>query len=636
MPKTRLPIVLGALACLALSRAADAQGSPLRAADREASPCLWSPLSNAPIDRLEAHAVVVDGRLLVFGGFKNGSLQATARLDIYDPATDTWSVGADMPADVTHGTIAADGDQVWIAGGFLGDHPGPVVDGVWRYDLSQDTWTTGPSLPEPRGSAGMVRLGRTLHFFGGVGVNKNIPRGEHWTLDLDNPVAWVPAPSMPVPRNHMGAVAVDGRAYSVGGQDGHGSSPQDLNALHAYDPALGQWVELANLPFGRSHFEPGTFVQGDRIVIVGGRATPLGRTTLTHVTAYDISQDEWVELAPLPSALIAPVANVVNGQMVVTGGGTGSTVPIDVSIVRPWATTLFDGATRINSGGTSYDAVSGESWCMDQSASSGANVSNLQIADIAGTDDDDLYRYNRSGSNSDTDHFEYHVKVLPGLYRVRLHFAETWWGATGGGSPGVGRRVFNVVLEDDPVLVNFDLYAEVGPMAATVRSFDTAVLDGVVDIIFHASADRPLVAGIELIPLADDAFSRYCISAPNSATAGANIGFRGTTSVGTNNLRIYATALPPNQLGFFMLGSQQTQAPLGDGFLCLAGQVSRFLPPHTSNGNGNVSRLLNLANPTSVPETILAGSTWNFQFFYRDAVAGSFNFTDALQLSFTR
>ena len=69
---------------------------------------------------------------------------------------------------ITHGAVAVDDSTIYIAGGFVGPHPGPQTDHVWKYDTVTRTWSAGPALPGARGAGALVRLGRELHFFGGT------------------------------------------------------------------------------------------------------------------------------------------------------------------------------------------------------------------------------------------------------------------------------------------------------------------------------------------------------------------------------------------------------------------------------------------------------------------------------------
>jgi hypothetical protein len=82
---------------------------------------------------------------------------------------------------------------------------------------------------------------------------------------------------------------------------------------------------------------------------------------------------------------------------------------------------------------------------------------------------------------------------------LRLHFAEIWWGVSEWiGWDNTGRRVFSVSLEDEEVLSDLDIWAEVGPAAPLVRTFYTSVDDGVLDIEFDAKADYATICTIEI------------------------------------------------------------------------------------------------------------------------------------------
>ena len=77
------------------------------------------------------------------------------------------------------------------------------------------------------------------------------------------------------------------------------------------------------------------------------------------------------------------------------------------------------------------------------------------------------------------------------------------------------------------------------------------------------------------------------------------------------------------------------------GNLCLAGAIGRYVGPgqiQSSGATGSITLQLNLGampQPTG-PVAAVAGQTWNFQAWYRDAVAGTptSNFTDGLRVTF--
>jgi hypothetical protein len=116
---------------------------------------------------------------------------------------------------------------------------------------------------------------------------------------------------------------------------------------------------------------------------------------------------------------------------------------------------------------------------------------NTAIGDVQNTQDDELYRSERSGTSAAPMQFGYRLPLPDGPHRVRLHFAEIFWGAPGGGPGGVGRRVFDVELEGARVLDDYDIFAAVGASAADVRTFDLEVQGGALDLHFASSVDRP-------------------------------------------------------------------------------------------------------------------------------------------------
>lgn len=135
------------------------------------------------------------------------------------------------------------------------------------------------------------------------------------------------------------------------------------------------------------------------------------------------------------------------------------------------------------------------------------------------------------------------------------------------------------------------------------------------------------------------AASRYCTSTPNSAGPGAWLGTTGTTNVSNQNLVLVAAGAPPGQFGLFYYGAEAAQVPFGDGFRCVGpGAVGLFRlnPPEQIDASGRAMHALDYGNPPTPSGQITPGSTWYFQFWFRDPAAGGvgFNLTDALALSF--
>ncbi len=289
----------------------------------------WQKAAASPFARVESPTAVIDGKMYLFGGFTD-DLGASARVDVYDPATDTWTRKKDMSAGVTHLNPAVDGKTVWFAGGFKGKHPGPVTTEVWKYDLPTDTWAAGPPLPERRAGGGLAVVGRRLHYFGGYKADRDTNAGDHWSLSLDGGKEWDKEADLPDPRGHVSAAVLDGKLYALGGDHGHDKTQVDVASCHRFDPATKKWSEIAGLPDGRSHFESSTIIHKGRILVVGGRcnSSQPPRNVVGDLLEYDPKADAWCVVGDLPEKVLAPSAALVGGRLVVTGGGLNNPRPL--------------------------------------------------------------------------------------------------------------------------------------------------------------------------------------------------------------------------------------------------------------------------------------------------------------------
>jgi len=133
--------------------------------------------------------------------------------------------------------------------------------------------------------------------------------------------------------------------------------------------------------------------------------------------------------------------------------------------------------------------------------------------------------------------------------------------------------------------------------------------------------------------------SNYCLAGANSVSnLGARMSASGSLSVFANDLHLSAGPVGPGQPGIFYYGPQQTMSVFGDGFRCVggpAGTVVRIFPFVLPDSGGNLRYDVDNSLPNHAPQLGVAGTTWEFQAWYRDPAAGgtSFNLSDGLELS---
>jgi chitodextrinase len=152
-----------------------------------------------------------------------------------------------------------------------------------------------------------------------------------------------------------------------------------------------------------------------------------------------------------------------------------------------------DALFRVNAGGSSFVDSQSHNWSADTGFTSGSTQSYPN--EISGTDDDALYQSFRYDDSPSTP-LDYSFAVPNGNYQVKLHFAETWSGVT-----AAGMRVFDVLLENQTVLDDFDVYAVAGPDNAHVQTFVTAVADGQLTIGLRKVTQNPFICAIEVFSL---------------------------------------------------------------------------------------------------------------------------------------
>ncbi|PPK88536.1 thrombospondin type 3 repeat-containing protein [Neolewinella xylanilytica] len=118
----------------------------------------------------------------------------------------------------------------------------------------------------------------------------------------------------------------------------------------------------------------------------------------------------------------------------------------------------------------------------------------------------EIYRSERT--SGDPYYVRYYFPLAPGEYRLRLHFAEIYWDAPGGGNGDVGTRVFDVVAENQRLMDNYDILRDVGPGRAVVKEFNVRNTDGYFYLYFdgrraQGGADQPKISAFEVISLTD-------------------------------------------------------------------------------------------------------------------------------------
>ncbi|WP_434025677.1 Kelch repeat-containing protein [[Pseudomonas] boreopolis] len=311
-----------------LTPAADAvpmaAGTSVAEANAPARPG-WSAASRSsgqPTARHESAAAVVDGELFVIGG------RGQPPLDILDLATGEWRQGAAAPMEIHHTQAAVLDGRIYVIGALTGPWPQEeVVPRVLIYDPESDRWQEGPELPADRrrGGGGLVVHEGVFYLVGGNRLGHRagfVP----W-LDAFDPKTgtWTALPDAPHARDHFHAAVLDGKIYAVGGRlSGHEDGGQmglHLDGMDVYDVAARRWTTAAQaIPTPRSGVS--VVVLDGRIVVLGGESERQERAH-AEVEAYDPRNQTWTSLPAMPVGRHGMQA-VVAGDAIHVVAGSGN------------------------------------------------------------------------------------------------------------------------------------------------------------------------------------------------------------------------------------------------------------------------------------------------------------------------
>ena len=293
----RAALTLGLVALVALvlvlvlGGGDDDEGPPtdtLATAPTDGAP-VWEQLPDTPTPRQQAAGAVVDGKAWVVGGLEGSdAATATRRVESYDPKTETWSQGPELPVALHHAVARNYRGDLVVIGGWIpegSDLTATSSDKV--FVLRGETWEELPELNHPRAAAAAAVVEGELIVVGGQAEDELVSETE-----VFDGKKWTDVAPLPTPREHL-AAASDGRyLYAVGGREL--SSDTNSGALERYDPATDEWTSLPEMPIPSGSFDA-TIALGHLVTVGGEQPTAV----TDKVQSYELETRTWSELPPL-------------------------------------------------------------------------------------------------------------------------------------------------------------------------------------------------------------------------------------------------------------------------------------------------------------------------------------------------
>jgi len=283
----------------------------------------WETLaeSDQPQHRHEAGYVRIGDRFYLVGGRGMRATQA------FDPATGHWTDGAEPPLEMHHFQAVEHDGKLYVAGAMTGNYPTePPIPHVYIYDPASDSWTRGPEIPEDRRRGGAGAIAHEGKIYVVAGITNGHSDGHVAWFDAFDPATgeWTRLPDAPRPRDHFQVAILDNKLYAVGGRRSSAATGQTFELtvpeVDVYDFETGEWSTLpteSNLPTPRAGAT--TVVLNGEILVIGGESAAQ-QAAHAEVEALDPATGRWRKLAPLNTRRHATQAVVYDGKLYIAAG----------------------------------------------------------------------------------------------------------------------------------------------------------------------------------------------------------------------------------------------------------------------------------------------------------------------------
>lgn len=268
----------------------------------------WKYKAPMPTARADLGVAEVNGKIYVIGGRANASYSRNplTTVEMFDPATNTWTTRAPMPTARAGLAVAAVNGKIYAMAGDAGTSGTQVnLKTVEMYDPVANTWVMKASMNELRQvNATAAVVGLKIFVMGGFSSK----------LEVYDTVAnsWVYKSAAPF-SNGVGATSADGKVYLA--------NSRTSSEFARYDPMNDAWSSCPPLP-RTPECAASTVINGRIFTVISN--PPVG--FLGIVCSYDVGSGEWREIKPLTTPQYVPGVCAVAGKIYVIGGTDGSYV----------------------------------------------------------------------------------------------------------------------------------------------------------------------------------------------------------------------------------------------------------------------------------------------------------------------
>ncbi|GAB3027830.1 Kelch repeat-containing protein [Spirosoma pulveris] len=279
------------------------------------------PNSGSPTARHEAAYVQAGDRFYLMGG------RGIKPVQVYEPIGKNWTNAVATPIELHHFQAVTMEGLVYVVGALTGNFPEePSVSNVYIYNPTTDKWLLGPEVPlsRRRGTAGAVAYNKKIYVVGGNTRGHNAGY-VNWFDEFDPATnTWKVMPDAPHARDHFQAVVIGNKLYAAGGRRSSQNTGQTfmltVPEVDIYDFTTGQWSTSTN-PIPTQRAGTTAVALDGNVVVIGGESVQA--TAHNETESFSPTTNNWLKLANLQQGRHGTQA-ILNNQAIYIVAGSGS------------------------------------------------------------------------------------------------------------------------------------------------------------------------------------------------------------------------------------------------------------------------------------------------------------------------
>ena len=237
-----------------------------------------------------------NGELYVFGG--NHYATMLSRFDIYNPTTDTWRYGGEIPVTGTPDGALTFDDNIYV-------YDQTDSGELWAYNPVADTWDTTsiPLMSVPHYCGEFQDVNGRIYAIGGVNGSSFSSSVESWAPGEES---WRMEPSLNIARSNFASAVIGNDIYIFGGYNGGDLGSTEVLTL-SEPPEEGPYI---------CSIEPSSGAQGIDVTIKG----------------FGFPANPWVNFGGIPR----PVESWSENEVVVKVPPGKGVVDVYVTVMTGW------------------------------------------------------------------------------------------------------------------------------------------------------------------------------------------------------------------------------------------------------------------------------------------------------------